>query len=112
VLSEDEQLRNVTRWRRTAAQRRRAGKLGCLVEEYVEHLDDNTSVVDAWSRVVPAKLREHCRLAGISGGQLKVLVDSPIYLYRMRSCGSELLRQLVQQCRQGRIKKIKFVIGR
>jgi len=69
------------------------------------------SIARLWSQLLPAELYRHCRLVDISGGQLKVLADSPSYMHELRLCSSQLLKELQRQCPQARIKKIKFAIG-
>jgi predicted nucleic acid-binding Zn ribbon protein len=69
------------------------------------------AVAEVWSRLLPAELSRHCRPADIAGGQLKVLADSPSYMYELRLCSEMLLRELQRRCPQARIKKIKCAIG-
>ena len=69
------------------------------------------SVAEAWARLLPVGLGQHCHLEEISGGQLKVLVDSPPYMHELRLCSTDLLREIQKQCPQARIKKIKFMVG-
>ena len=69
------------------------------------------SIACSWSRLLPAELYRHCKLADISAGQLKVIVDSPSYMHELRLCSSQLLRELQRLCPRARIKKIKFAIG-
>jgi hypothetical protein len=64
-----------------------------------------------WNQLLPDELHRHCKIDGISGGRLKVLVDSPAYLYELQLCSSELLGELQRQCPRAQIKKIKFVVG-
>jgi len=68
-------------------------------------------IAELWSQLLPDELRRHCKIAGISGGQLKVSVDLPVYKYELQLCASELLSELQQQCPRAHIKKIKFVVG-
>jgi len=68
-------------------------------------------VSEMWSQLLPDELVRHCKPAGVSGGQLKVIVDSPAYLYELRLCGAELLKELQRHCPAARIKEIKLVIG-
>ena len=68
-------------------------------------------IVELWGQLLPRELAEHCKLQEISGGQLKVAVDSPSYLHELRLCGPELLAELQKHCPRARIKDIKFVIG-
>ena len=69
------------------------------------------SIDELWSRLLPVELHRHCKIADISGGQLKVLVDSSPYLYELQLCSSEILAELKRRCPQARIKKIRFTIG-
>jgi len=69
------------------------------------------SVADVWSQLLPDELRRHCKIADISGGQLKVLVDLPTYMYELQLCSSELVSELQRQCPRAHIKKIKFIVG-
>jgi len=68
-------------------------------------------LADVWNRLLPAELKKHCRLADFSAGRLKVAADSSAYMYELRLCSSELLRQLQQQCPAARITKIKITMG-
>jgi len=38
-------------------------------------------VADAWSEILPDELGEHCGIVEVTGGLLKVKVDSPAYMY-------------------------------
>jgi hypothetical protein len=68
-------------------------------------------VADAWSEIVPQELYEHCEIVDLTGGELKVKVDSSAYMYELQLCGSELLEELRRQCPRARLKGIKFVAG-
>jgi len=68
-------------------------------------------VAELWDQLLPEDLLRHCRLADISDGQLKVLVDSPPYMHELRLCSSELLGELQRRCPQARLKTIRFAIG-
>ena len=69
------------------------------------------AVTEAWRQVLPAELCQHCEVTDISGGQLKVQVDSPSYKYELQLCSPELLKELQRQCPKARLTKIKFVVG-
>ena len=68
-------------------------------------------LADVWSDVVPQELYEHCEIIALTGGELKVRVDSSAYIYELQLCGSELLEELRRQCPRARLKGIKFVAG-
>lgn len=114
-MDEAEQLHNVARWR-AKPNPNRAERLGDVLTELMENQISPRqarfgAINELWSRLLPAELERHCKLADISGGQLKVLVDSPSHLHELWLCSSELLAELQQQCPQARIKKIKFTLG-
>jgi len=69
------------------------------------------AVSEAWRQVLPSGLAEHCQIAGLSGGQLKVRVASPVYLYELQLCSGELLQELRRRCPAVRIKRIRLVVG-
>jgi len=69
------------------------------------------SIDKLWKQLLPDELAHHCRISDISGGQLKVIVDSPSYMHELRLCSTELLKELQQGCLSGRIQKIKFVLA-
>jgi hypothetical protein len=68
-------------------------------------------VGEAWSEIVPQELFEHCEIVDLTGGELKVKVDSPAYMYELQLCSSELLEELRRQCPRARLKGIKFIAG-
>ncbi len=110
----NEQLRNIVRWR-TKPEFDATARLGDTLSELMENQISPrhvvfSSVVELFGRLLPAELARHCKLADISGGQLKVLVDSPSYMHELRLCSLELLGELQRQCPRARIRKIKLVI--
>jgi predicted nucleic acid-binding Zn ribbon protein len=116
-MDEIERLRNADR--AGVKRRTKPNSTATLGEALSELMEDRIvpqqsrfgSVTDLWSELLPAELYQHCRLAGISGGQLKVLVDSPSYMHELRLCSSQLLKELQQRCPKARIRRIKLVIG-
>jgi hypothetical protein len=69
------------------------------------------AVVEVWSQLIPAELHKHCEIVDISGGQLKVRVDSPAYKYELQLCRMELLKELQNQCPKARLTEIKLVFA-
>ncbi len=67
--------------------------------------------IDAWRQLLPLELQRHCKIAGVSGGLLKVTADSPAYVYELQLCSTELIEQLRRQCPGARIEKIKVSLG-
>ncbi|MHC4366240.1 MAG: DciA family protein [Planctomycetota bacterium] len=70
-----------------------------------------SEVAETWSQMLPVELSRHCEIADISGGLLKVQVDSPSYMYELQLGTSELLEELQQHCPKARLTKIKFVVA-
>ena len=111
----DDILHNVGQRLRTN-QPHRAVRLGDTLSELMNnHISPRQArfgpIAELWSQLLPAELSRHCRLSEVSGGQLKVLVDSPVYLYELKLCSSELLEELQRQCPRAKVKEIKFIVG-
>jgi|GEM_PF-5031879 len=109
---------------RRAAQRPysspQAGKprlLGEIVSEYIagrvglQH-EAFSNTAAAWAEIVPAEAAGFCRLAEVTRGTARVVVNSPSYLHYLRLQGPELLRQLQQRSGKKTVKQIRFEIGR
>jgi len=114
-MDENERLDRIVKRRR---EKGAAGavRLGEVVGQFMEgrispQHNKFGSVAEIWRQLLPPELSEHCKLAGVSGGRLKVLVDLPAYRHELRLCSSELLDSLRRHCPAARIKEIKFVIG-
>ena len=69
------------------------------------------AVVEAWDRLLPAELLEHCIITSVSSSQLRVVADSPSYMHELRLCSGEILEQLHRQCPAANITKIKISVG-
>ena len=115
MMDESEQLHKTVGWR-TKQQPNGTVKLGDAVKQLMESCISPRqarfgSVAELWSQLLPDELQRHCRIIGISGGRLKVLVDSPSYASELRWCGSDILEEIKQQCPRAKIERIEFVIG-
>jgi len=115
-MDEAEQLRKIVKWRTKRRPNKTPPRLGDVVRQFMENQVSPQqarfgTIEDVWGGLLPAELRQHCEIAGISGGRLEVLVDSPSYMYELQLCSSELLGELQRQCPGARIKKIKFAVG-
>jgi hypothetical protein len=115
MMNEDEQLRSTVNSQKEL-RRNGAVRLGNVTKELMEnHISPQQarfgSIPDIWSQLLPDELLRHCTIADISRGQLKVLVDLPVYMHELRLCSSELLDELQRHCPRAHIKKIKFVLG-
>ncbi len=83
-----------------------------LLDEHISPMQAKYSeVAELWSQLLPAELCRHCEIVDVSGGELKVRVDSPAYKYELQLCSSEILEELQQQCPRIRLTKIKFVVA-
>ncbi|NIP25487.1 MAG: DUF721 domain-containing protein [Phycisphaerae bacterium] len=112
---EDEQLYSAVKWHKKT-RRPDAVRLGDVTRELMEKRISPQQakfgpIAEIWNQLLPEELRRHCKIADISGGHLKVLVDLPAYMYEMQLCSSELLSEMQRQCPRAHIKKIKFVVG-
>jgi predicted nucleic acid-binding Zn ribbon protein len=113
-IDQDEQLRNVTKWKKPKDHS--PARLGSLVEGYMNQevapkYKQFSSVEQAWRQAVPEELASHCRCDSVSGGQLKIVVDSPAYMYKLQAMSSDLVEKLGHFCRRPRIRSIKFIPG-
>jgi len=70
-----------------------------------------SSAYEIWQQLLPPELSEHCRIDTISNGQLRVLVDSPSYMYQIQLCRSDILAGLKSHCPQFRITRLKLSVG-
>lgn len=68
-------------------------------------------VAVVWEQLLPAELRQHCRIAGIAGGRLKVVANSPAYQFELRLCSAELVKELAVRCPRAKIERIDIVVG-
>jgi predicted nucleic acid-binding Zn ribbon protein len=115
MADKGEQLRRAVKWR-TAHRVERAVSLGDVLSGLMENqvAPQQTRfglITEAWSQLLPVELCQHCRISGISGSRLKVLADSPSYMYELQLLSCELLKELARQCPQARIQEIKFAVG-
>jgi hypothetical protein len=114
VIDQDEQLRNITNWKKPKDHA--PARLGTLLDDYIRDevspkYRQFSSVEQAWRQVVPDELAAHCWCDGISSGQLKIVIDSPAYMYKLQMISAELIEKLGQICRRPRIRTLKFVPG-
>lgn len=113
-MGEDEQLLRDAAEGRLVKKFDPTAKVGDVVQTFVTKWVSPRqarfgAVVEVWSRLLPVELYRHCEIVDISGGQLKVKVDSPAYKYELQLCRAELLKELQQQCPKARLTEIKFV---
>lgn len=116
MMNEGEQLLHNAVEGRRVRKPDRTVRLGDVVQQFVTKWVSPRqarfgAVAELWSQLLPAELCRHCEIVDISGGQLKVRVDSPAYKYELQLCSSELLEELQQQCPKARLTEIKFVVS-
>jgi len=115
MTDEGKQLRKTVKWR--AAHRvNNTVSLGDVLSGLIENQVSPQQarfglITEAWSQLLPTELCQHCRIIDISGGRLKVLADSPSYMYELQLLSCELLKELARRCPRARIKEIKFTVG-
>jgi len=114
MLSDSDQLRNIIKQR--TRHPTQVTKLGDVMQELLENrilpLQIKFSLInELWDQLIPAELRQHCRIAGISGRRLKVLADSPSFASELRWHSQSLLKEIEQQCPKVGIKDIECVVG-
>jgi predicted nucleic acid-binding Zn ribbon protein len=100
----------------TSAGRKRSQRLGDTLSELMEkQIAPRRArfelVAEAWEQLLPAELQQHCRIANIQGGRLKVVADSPAHQFELRLCSSEFVKELAVRCPQAKIEKIEIVVG-
>ena len=68
-------------------------------------------VVEAWLSIVPPGLAPHCRVKGVVRSELRIGVDSPVYLYELQLCAQDLLEALQEKAPKVGLRRIKFILG-
>ena len=70
------------------------------------------SVGEAWEQVLPPTLRAHCRIGGIQGGCLRIVVDTASYMYELQLCKEELLTELQRLCPGTGLRRVQVGMAR
>jgi predicted nucleic acid-binding Zn ribbon protein len=116
-MDEEGRLRSVTQRAQAIAKARKPRLLAEAVNQYIaqqvqprQGAADN--ITEAWKEIVPQNLAAFCRLAEISRGRVKIVVNSPSYMHQLRLSEAELLRKLQERCGRRDVKSIRFEIGR
>jgi hypothetical protein len=115
MVDESEQLRKVVKWR-AAQQAKTAVRLGDLLSELMQCrvLPQQTRfemIIEAFNQILPTELCQHCTIVDIFRGRIKVIADSPSYVYELKLLSGELVKEMARQCPKARIKEIKFTVG-
>lgn len=113
----DEFAKLVANRKKHAKQKQdRTVKLGDIVSKLVDEKIEPKqkkyeSITHQWKQLLPDGLQSHCKIIDISGGQIKVAVDSPSYMHELRLCNSLLVAELQHRCPRARIERIKITIA-
>lgn len=91
-------------------------KLGDVVREVLQNQISPrqgrfSAVLEVWQQLVPVEFACHCKIVDLTAGTLKVMVDSPSYMYELQLCRSALLSELQRECPRARIGKIELAVG-
>ena len=68
-------------------------------------------VVEAWLGIVPPGFAPYCRVKGLVRSELRIGVDSPVYLYELQLCSQDLLKALQEKVPKAGLRRIKFMLG-
>ena len=71
-----------------------------------------SSVAEAWDMILPMNLREHCWIGSITGGSVKVVVDTASYMYELQLCKDELLLELQRLCPRAGLRRMQVGMAR
>lgn len=72
-----------------------------------------SGIAEAWSRLIPEHLLEHCALESLSAGTLRVIVDSSAHLYELKQLLlAGLQQQMLIACKPSGLRKITLKLGR
>jgi len=75
-------------------------------------LSDKFAMVEKyWNRSMSEEVKGHCRLGAVSGDLMEIIAESPSYLYELRLCSRQILKDLRANCPAAGIRKIKFAVG-
>ncbi|MBN1457670.1 MAG: DUF721 domain-containing protein [Sedimentisphaerales bacterium] len=111
---EEKLLQSAVKWQQKTPDT--SERLGNGVDRFLKgshsRFKKNTAVVDVLSKLLPEGLAERSCVLEISGGTLKLQVDSGPYMHELRLISGELLKHLQQQCPKSGIKKITLFPGK
>jgi hypothetical protein len=115
-MGQEEQLLQKAAEKHCIRKSDRTVRLGDIAQQFLtEQVSPKQAkfslVAEIWNQLLPEELRKHCEIVDISGGKLKVRIDSPAYKYELQLCSAELLKELQQQCPKARLTEIKFVLA-
>lgn len=110
-MDEDKLLQSAQRKRPTISS---TSRLDEVAESYLRQrrteFRKNASLLDVWDELLPTGFYEHCGIAAISKGVLRIEVDPGPYMHEMRILNEELLEHLKDRCPGAGIKKITVCV--
>ena len=68
-------------------------------------------VAEAWLAIVPPGFAPYCHVKGVVRSELRIGVDSPVYLYELQLCSQDLLKALQERAPKAGLRRIKFMLG-
>jgi hypothetical protein len=68
-------------------------------------------VVEAWLSIVPPGFAPYCCVKGVVRSELRIGVNSPVYLYELQLCSQDLLKALQEKVPRAGLRRIKFMLG-
>ena len=108
----DENRKMYTAGRRQKQPGRKPDRLGEAIFSYLggkhSKLEANAGVVDVWREILPQRFYDHCELAGIEGGILRLEADPGPYMHELQIYGCTLLEQLQQRCPRAGIRRLSL----
>jgi len=112
IMNKEEQLRSIGKHKR---HREPFFKLGDVLNKLVDEgvsprYRRFSSARKIWNEILPYELTKHCKLDGINGGWLRVVVDKPAYRYELEMCRHEVLKKLNQECPGAKLKGLRVTI--
>ena len=100
------------RYKPKAATARIGNLVDTLLREFIKPAQTRLDPLEeAWAEIVPPGLAAHCRVRGLVNGQLRIGVDSPVYMYELQLCSQELLETLQQRCPRSGLRRLKLTLG-
>lgn len=82
-----------------------------VIHQIVEQNSDQShQIQNAWNELLTPKETLHTRLEGMRAGEMVVAVDSPAWLYHMRTRKDYLLKEL--QKKHPEIKLVRLKVGK
>ena len=90
-------------------------QIGEVVAGFVEALERVPVCCDSVTRalegLLPPAMRGHCHVGEISGGSVKIVVDSASYMYELQLCKTELLEELQRLCPGAGLRRIHVMMS-